>query len=313
MQACGIGRHDAATDGWRKEPYAPVAQRDGFMRYRWMKNSVGGTLANVFFARGGSPQASSDIAAVQAYWNRRPCNIRHSDAAIGSKVYFDEVEARKYFVEPHIPGFAQFHRWAGKRVLEIGCGIGTDAVNFARAGAHYTGIELSDASLSLTRKRFEIFGLNGEFYDCNAENLAQSVPHRHFDLVYSFGVIHHTPNQRAVIEQARQVMRDGELRIMLYAKNSWKAMMIDAGFDQPEAQAGCPIATTYSREMIDDLLRGLFRVVSAEQAHIFPYQVEKYVRYEYELEPWFAAMPPDMFKALERQLGWHYLIVATPI
>jgi hypothetical protein len=65
--------------------------------------------------------------------------------------------------------------------------------------------------------------------------------------------------------------------------------------------------------MIDDLLRGLFRVASAEQAHIFPYQVEKYVRYEYELEPWFATMPLDMFKALERRLGWHYLIVAHPI
>ena len=90
-------------------------------------------------------------------------------------------------------------------------------------------------------------------------------------------------------------------------------MMIDAGLDQPEAQAGCPIATTYTREMIDDLLGGLFRVVSAEQAHIFPYRIEKYVRYEYEAEPWFAAMPREMFEALERKLGWHYLIVGHPI
>ena len=261
-----------------------------------------------------SPERNIDIATVQEYWDRRPCNIRHSVAEIGSKEYFNDVEERKYFVESHIPGFAQFERWAGKRVLEIGCGIGTDAVNFARAGADYTAVELSEVSLALTRKRFDTFGLTGTFYNGNAEHLARMIERHGFDLVYSFGVIHHTPNQRAVIEQTRQVMRDdGELRIMLYAQNSWKAAMIDAGFDQPEAQTGCPIATLYTREMIDELLHGLFRLASVEQAHIFPYRIDKYLRYEYEAEPWFAAMPPDMFKALERRLGWHYLIVAKPI
>ena len=255
----------------------------------------------------------SKILAVKEYWNRRPCNIRHSDAPIGTKDYFDAVESRKYFVEPHIPGFAQFERWNGKRVLEIGCGIGTDAVNFARAGADYTGIELSEVSLDLTRRRFETYGLNGAFYNLNAEQLTTVIERRSYDLIYSFGVIHHTPNQRAVIGQAREVVRDdGELRIMLYAKNSWKAIMIDGDLDQPEAQAGCPIATTYSPEMIDTLLKGLFRLSSIEQTHIFPYKIEKYIRYEYELEPWFAAMTLEMFKALERRLGWHYLIVAHP-
>jgi SAM-dependent methyltransferase len=255
-----------------------------------------------------------DIAAVQAYWDRRPCNIRHSTAEVGSREYFNDVEERKYFVESHIPGFARFERWAGKRVLEIGCGIGTDAINFARAGADYTAVELSEVSLALTRRRFDVFGLNGTFYTANAEHLSTVIVRQGFDLVYSFGVIHHTPNQRAVIEQARKVMRDdGELRIMLYAKNSWKAIMIDAGFDQPEAQAGCPIATLYTREMVEELLHGLFRVTSAEKSHIFPYRIDKYIRYEYEAEPWFAAMPPDMFKALESRLGWHYLIVAEPI
>jgi hypothetical protein len=100
---------------------------------------------------------------------------------------------------------------------------------------------------------------------------------------------------------------------MLYARNSWKAMMIEAGFDQPEAQSGCPIATVFTRQMINELVAGLFTVVSAEQAHIFPYVVEKYLSYEYELQPWFAAMPKDMFAALEGNLGWHYLIVAKPI
>jgi 2-polyprenyl-3-methyl-5-hydroxy-6-metoxy-1,4-benzoquinol methylase len=258
-----------------------------------------------------SPNA--DIDAVRAYWDRRPCNIRHSNSLAGTRQYFDEVEARKYFVEPHIPGFAQFERWRGKRVLEIGCGIGTDATNFARAGADYTGVELSEVSLELTRKRFQVFGLNGTFHHCNAERLADVVE-PNYDLVYSFGVIHHTPDPRAVIKQARRVIRrDGELRIMLYARNSWKAIMIEAGFDQPEAQTGCPIANTYSREMVEELLAGQFSIITADQAHIFPYQIDKYVRHEYDLEPWFSAMPEAMFQILERRLGWHYLILARPV
>lgn len=74
------------------------------------------------------------VQQVRDFWNRRPCNIRHSSKPVGTREYFDEVEARKYFVEPHIPAFAQFERWKGKKVLEIGCGIGTDAVNFGGCG-----------------------------------------------------------------------------------------------------------------------------------------------------------------------------------
>jgi SAM-dependent methyltransferase len=254
------------------------------------------------------------IQEVAAFWNSRPCNIRHSPKTVGTKEYFDEVEERKHFVEWHIPGFAQFDRWAGKTVLEVGCGIGTAAVNFARHGADYTGVELSEASLELTRRRFDIYGLKGRLVLCDAERLTQHTKLNHYDLVYSFGVIHHSPNQRAIVEEIRKVVRDdGEFRCMLYAKNSWKDIMIDAGFDQPEAQRGCPIATTYTVDMVHELYRGLFDVVSVTQAHIFPYVIEKYVNYEYELQPWFKAMPPEMFAALERRLGWHMLIVARPL
>jgi SAM-dependent methyltransferase len=254
------------------------------------------------------------ILDVAAFWNNRPCNIRHSPMPVGSREYFDEVEQRKHFVENHIPAFAQFERWHGKSVLEVGCGLGTAAVQFARGGADYTGVELSETSLNLTKKRFDIYGLRGGFVLCNAEQLGDYVEAHHFDLVYSFGVIHHSPNQRAIVEEIRKVIRDdGEFRCMLYAKNSWKNIMIEAGLDQPEAQRGCPIATTYTEEMVRDLLHGLFEITSVQQAHIFPYVVEKYVNYEYELQPWFKTMPPEMFAALERRLGWHMLIVARPL
>ena len=256
----------------------------------------------------------ASIETVAEYWNRRPCNIRHSTADVGTRAYFDGVEQRKYFVEPHIPGFADFPRWRDKRVIEIGCGLGTDATNFARAGAEYTGVELSEVSLQLARKRFEVFDLSGTFVHANAEQLTDHVRTASFDLVYSFGVIHHTPDPDAVLRQARKVIRpDGEFRLMLYAKDSWKDAMIDAGFDQPEAQSGCPIAFTYTQAEVRAMLRAAdFEAVSISQDHIFPYVVEKDIRYEYELQPWFAAMPQAMFRALEKRFGWHMLIVAKP-
>ena len=255
------------------------------------------------------------IETVAEYWNRRPCNLRHSPREVGSRAYFDEVGERKYFVEPHIPAFAEFPRWHGKRVLEIGCGIGTDAVSFVRAGADYTGVELSEASLTLARQRFALFGLRGELLHANAEALDAVGEAGSFDLIYSFGVIHHTPHPEAVLRHVRRLVRpDGELRVMVYARDSWKDAMIEAGLDQPEAQHGCPIAFTYTTGQARALLEQAgFEAVSITQDHIFPYVVEKYVRYEYELQPWFAAMPRAMFRALELRFGWHLLIRARPV
>jgi SAM-dependent methyltransferase len=257
----------------------------------------------------------ADLGDVQDYWNRRPCNIRHSTAEIGTEQYFDEVEARKYLVEPHIPPFAEFARWKGKKVLEIGCGLGTDATNFARAGADYTAIDLSEESVKLARQRFELFGLKGTFYVGNSEKLSEIVEGRDFDLIYSFGVIHHTPAPAAVIREARKLIaKDGEFRLMLYARDSWKDIMIDAGLDQPEAQTGCPIAFRYTHEEVEALLaQGGFKADHIENAHIFPYVIEKYVQYEYEVQPWFKAMPGEMFEALEKRMGWHLLITAHAV
>ena len=252
------------------------------------------------------------IETVKAYWDARPCNIRHSKLAVGTREYFDEVEARKYQVEPHIPGFAQFDRWRGKRVLEVGCGIGTDTINFARAGATVTAVDVSSESLALARRRAEVFGLRDRisFHCVDAEQLASVVAPEVYDLVYSFGVLHHTPDPARAVAQIRNFMSESsEFRMMVYAKNSWKRIMIDAGLDQPEAQSGCPVAYTYTREEITDLLRG-FEVTDVRQDHIFPFVIEKYIRYEYEIVPWFAAMPRELFRALEQNIGWHNLVVA---
>jgi 2-polyprenyl-3-methyl-5-hydroxy-6-metoxy-1,4-benzoquinol methylase len=250
------------------------------------------------------------LLQVKKFWNRRPCNIRHGTAPVGTRRYFEQVEGRKYRVEPHIPGFSEFRKWRGKQVLEIGCGIGTAAASFAKAGAIYTGVELSKASLDLAQLRFQVLGLKGLFYLGNAEELSTFLPRQKFDLIYSFGVIHHAPQPEKIVAEARKYMGPrAEFRLMLYAKNSWKAIMIEAGLDQPEAQAGCPIAHTYSERDIQKLLKG-FRILEIKQDHIFPYVIRDYRRHRYVVQPWFRAMPRAMFQALERRLGWHWLVRA---
>jgi SAM-dependent methyltransferase len=251
---------------------------------------------------------NATIDDVKNYWNTRPCNIRHSKSEIGTRQYFDEVEHRKYFVEPHIPGFADFKKWEGKKVLEVGCGLGTDAVNFAREGADYTGVELSIESMKLAEQRFEVFGLKGRFINVNAEDLLSQLQGEKFDLVYSFGVIHHTVNPSKVIADIKQLMTDSsEFKLMMYAKDSWKSAMIDAGYDQPEAQSGCPIAFTYSDEELTELLAD-FEILEMRKDHIFPYVIDQYIKHEYDFQPWFKAMPQDMFRALETSFGWHKLV-----
>jgi len=269
----------------------------------------------------GAPRGPS-IEAVRDYWNRRPCNLRHSEAAVGTREYFDQVEQRKYLVEPHIPNFAEFDRWRGKRVLEIGCGIGTDTTNFCRAGADVVAVDLSSESLALTRQRLKAYSLHAELHEANAEEL-DFLPDNHFDLVYSFGVIHHTPNPRKVVQQAIRVLKPGgELRVMVYNRWSYKALSVclpaalQGRFDfasvireNSEAQFGSPVTYVYDAEEATALVHGL-TIDRMWVDHIFPYVVEDYRQYRYRKHWWFQVMPDFVFQRATRHLGWHRLIVA---
>jgi len=241
------------------------------------------------------------IQEVEKYWDERPCNLKHSSSPFLTKKYFDEVEKRKYFVESHIPKFAEFPIWKNKRVLEIGCGIGTDAVNFARHGASYTGIELSPFSLWITQERFRVYGLKGRLIRGDAENTLLD----YFDLIYSFGVIHHSPNPQLIVDNVKEMMHPNSIfKLMLYSKYSYKNFRIKLGLDQPEAQENCPIANTYSYKDIKNLLGG-FKILEIKKDHIFKWDIESYKRYEYRHN--LISQVPG-FKQLEKVAGWHTLI-----
>jgi 2-polyprenyl-3-methyl-5-hydroxy-6-metoxy-1,4-benzoquinol methylase len=265
------------------------------------------------------------IETVRAYWDSRPCNVRHSPAPVGTREYFEQVEARKYFVEPHIPGFAQHARWQGRRVLELGCGIGTDTVSFARAGATVTACDLSPASLDLARRHAEVMGVADRvsFVEANGERLSGHVAVEPYDLVYSFGVVHHSPHPEAVVrELGRYLAPGGTLKLMIYHRRSTKALAIlatearfrpsqlDAAIARrSEAQTGCPVTYTYTRREGTELaeLAGV-EVDEARVEHIFPYRISDYVEYRYKKRWYWRPLTQFTFRAVERRLGWHLLI-----
>lgn len=272
--------------------------------------------------------AQVPIEEVAAFWDARPCNIRHSPRQVGTREYFDEVEARKYRVEPHIPRFADFARWGSHTVLELGCGIGTDTVSFARCGARVTAVDISQRSLDLARRRVEVYGLahRVRFVRADIEHLDAALAVEPYDLVYAFGVLHHTPRpERAVAQIGRYVRAGSTLKLMLYHRRSWKVLGIllrhpvgallapDALIARhSEAAAGSPVTYTYTPRDVRRLLSA-FRIEDLFVDHIFPYRVADYVRHRYT-RAWHARMmPAPLFRWLERRLGWHLCVTATAV
>ena len=167
-------------------------------------------------------QATEQLKSeVKAYWNRQSCETDQARSSKFSREYFEEIEQHRYTTQPFIHSFAQFSRYHGKRVLEVGFGAGTDFVQWLRAGAIASGIDLTEEALANLTHRIEVYGLPKpeRIQVGDAENLPFEA--NTFDLGYSYGVLHHTPNtEKAIRELVRVVRPGGEIKIMLYNRHS---------------------------------------------------------------------------------------------
>lgn len=158
---------------------------------------------------------------VRDFWNSDPCGTRY----LGGKEDFDAHARSRYSLEPHIIDFAQFQSSCGRRVLEIGVGMGADYLEWLKAGAVAAGVDLSAASIERARQRCVLAGYQPDLRVADAESLP--FDDDSFDVVYSYGVLHHSPDTAQCIREARRVLKPGgRVSIMVYGHPSITGAML---------------------------------------------------------------------------------------
>ena len=257
------------------------------------------------------------LKKIEKYWDKKPCNVNHSKKKFLSREYFNEVRKKKYFIEDHIPKFANFKKYKGKNVLEIGCGIGTDALEFIRHGANYIGIDLSEKSIKICQSRITSYNLEKKkpiFLKDNCENLAKISKYLKrnkikVDLIYSFGVIHHTKNMDNAFKSIYKIAnKKTEIKIMLYAKHSYKNYMLNLTNYRYERQKGCPVVYKVDNQDLKKLFKNRFKIINQYQDFIFQYEIAPYKKNKYYKIKHFKFMPKKIFNQLKKNIGEHLMI-----
>ena len=161
---------------------------------------------------------------VRRHWDAQPCGTRDIPETNRAR-FFRDLERERYEWEPYIPAFARFERGKGRDVLEVGVGAGTDFVNWVRHGARATGVDLTPRGVELTRERLGLEGLHADVRVGDAEHLPFA--DASFDIVYSYGVLHHSPDTPGAIQEVRRVLRPGGTAlVMIYHVPSWVGFML---------------------------------------------------------------------------------------
>ena len=211
---------------------------------------------------------------VRAFWQANPCGVKFADAPPGTRRFYELVEAHRYTKEWHIPIAANFSGASGLKVLEIGCGLGTDGAQFAEAGADYTGVDLTEAAVELARKRFELFEVKGKFQTADAENL--DFADNSFDLVYSHGVLHHTPDTQKAIHEVHRVLRpSGRAMVMLYHRDSYNyrvniSLLRRAGAHLLNSETGVKLVHWMTGEPVESLRQHASLLKTEKKSYLSP-------------------------------------------
>ena len=188
---------------------------------------------------------SNDKTKVHDFWN---------DASCGEELYldgrdkggFEKQSQKRYELEPYIIDFAEFESSQNQKVLEIGVGLGADHQKFIEAGAITCGIDLTERAIENTKSRLKLFGLESSLSVGDAENL--QFEDNRFEVVYSWGVIHHSPNTKKAVNEIYRVLEPGGIaKIMIYHKWSLIGLMLWLRYGLLRFRPFTSLASIYSK------------------------------------------------------------------
>lgn len=247
---------------------------------------------------------TSSKEAIREFWNRNVNQFNQLNRDdVGTRDFYDAAEKLRYAYHYHLPPL--FDRIAGEfpngKLLEVGCSMGNDTIQFARRGMRVTGVDITPVAIDLIRQRFELYSLTGDFRVADAEALP--FEDNTFDVVYSFGVLHHTPNTAGSIEEVRRVLKpSGKAHIMLYNTFSlnWLAHRLTGIPFDGSKKDPCPVEKSYLPWQTREFFKN-YRSVHLRVDYLYG-------------TGWGAlnrVMPKALHRALGRVIGWHLMIEAA--
>jgi 2-polyprenyl-3-methyl-5-hydroxy-6-metoxy-1,4-benzoquinol methylase len=251
---------------------------------------------------GSGPQEL--LEAIRVYWNTHIHDRAIARYPIGTKEFFAELAAYRFEKLAYLPQVVDFTAYKGKRLLEVGCGIGIDLVQFAKCGAIVTGIDLAEESIRLAREHFALNGLRGDLRTMDGEHL--QFGDGSFDMVYAHGVLQYTGDAERMISEIYRVLKPGgETILMVYNRYSWLNLLASLFGVKLEHQ-DAPVLKKYSIRELRSLLRCFSQVEIIPER--FPVKTHlhrgmKAVVYNTFFVGAFNLIP----RVIVRPLGWHLI------
>ena len=244
------------------------------------------------------------LETIRGYWNTHIHDLEITSHPVGTMGFFSDLDEYHFEKLNHLLRLVDFDGFRDRRVLEVGCGAGTDLVRFALGGAKVTGVDLAPSAIELARKNFALRGLEADFHEASGESLPFS--DNSFDLVYAHGVVQYTASDRDLIKECRRVLKPGcEAVFQVYNRISWLnalSKLMKVGLEHEDA----PVLRKYSYGEFGSLLKDFKEAVVVTER--FPVRSRlhggwKGTAYNEFFVPVFNMLP----RALIRSFGWHLL------
>ncbi|MGB7291986.1 MAG: class I SAM-dependent methyltransferase [Thermodesulfobacteriota bacterium] len=246
---------------------------------------------------------SSRIDLIRRYWNVNIHDIEITKYPVGAKDFFDELESHRSKKLEYLAGIVGLEPYGGKKLLDVGCGVGVDLVRFAKRGAIVTGIDLADRAIQLARKNLELHGVKGELLVMDGEEM--SFKENSFDVVFVHGVLGYTNDPMRMTNEVHRVLKPGgEAILMVYHRNSWLFFGAEL-FGVKLGREDAPVFMTHSMDDFKKMLMNFSHLNMFTVRFPVKTQIHKGIKgkvFNYLFVPAFNLVPKSMVNSIGAHL-----------